>query len=213
MKEKTLMAHMCEKKRRAMQRDEKRVQAGFMAFNRFWQLTQGAKKLKTYEEFCDSSYYNAFVKFGSFVNNVNPLYPDRFVDHVIKSGVKLDHWCRDELYDTYLYDMLKIEPVESAVERSLKTMMEWGDEQNAEFAHYFNYVSLSRAVYDIRNGKISCWMVLNSTSGKDMISKMSDEQLEMIAPAFDVPYWIKRFRELPADVALVKEICDEVGIK
>ena len=213
MKEKTLMAHMCEKKRRVMQRDEKRVQAGFMAFNRFWQLTQGAKKLKTYEEFCDSSYYNAFVKFGSFVNNVNPLYPDRFIDHVIKSGVKLDHWCRDELYDTYLYDMLKIEPVESAVERSLKTMMEWGDEQNAEFAHYFNYVSLSRAVYDIRNGKISCWMVLNSSSGKDMISKMSDEQLEMIAPAFDVPYWIKRFRELPADVALVREICDEVGIK
>jgi len=213
MKEKTLMAHMCEKKRRAMQRDEKRVQAGFMAFNRFWKLTQGAKKLKTYEEFCDSSYYNAFVKFGSFVNNVNPLYPDRFVDHVIRSGVKLDHWCRDELYDTYLYDMLKIEPVESAVERSLKTMMEWGDEQNAEFAHYFNYVSLSRAVYDVRNGKISCWMVLNSSSGKDMISKMSDEQLEMIAPAFDVPYWIKRFRELPADVALVREICDEVGIK
>jgi hypothetical protein len=213
MKERTLMAHMCEKKRRAMQRDEKRVQAGFMAFNRFWQLTQGAKKLKTYEEFCESSYYNAFVKFGSFINNVNPLYPDRFVDHVIKSGVKLDHWCRDELYDTYLYDMLKIEPVESAVERSLKTMMEWGDEQNAEFAHYFNYVSLSRAVYDIRNGKISCWMVLNSSSGKDMISKMSDEQLEMIAPAFDVPYWIKRFRELPADVALVREICDEVGIK
>jgi len=213
MKERTLMAHMCEKKRRAMQRDEKRVQAGFMAFNRFWQLTQGAKKPKTYEEFCDSSYYNAFVKFGSFINNVNPLYPDRFVDHVIKSGVKLDHWCRDELYDTYLYDMIKIEPVESAVERSLKTMMEWGDEQKAEFAHYFNYVSLSRAVHDIRNGNISCWLILNSASGKEMIGNMSDEQLEMIAPAFDVPYWIKRFRELPADVALVREICEEVGIK
>jgi hypothetical protein len=184
-----------------------------MAFNRFWQLTQGAKKLKTYEEFCESSYYNAFVKFGSFINNVNPLYPDRFVDHVIKSGVKLDHWCRDELYDVYLYDMLKIEPVESAVERSLKTMMEWGDEQKAEFAHYFNYVSLSRAVHDIRNGNISCWIILNSVSGKEMIGNMSDEQLEMIAPAFDVPYWIKRFRELPADVALVREICEEVGIK
>lgn len=213
MKERTLISHLCERKRRAMQQDEKRVQAGFMAFNRFWQLTQGAKKPKTYEEFCESSYYNAFVKFGSFVNNVNPLYPDRFVDHVIKSGVKLDHWCRDELYDTYLYDMLKIEPVESAVERSLKNMMEWGDEQSAEFAHYFNYVSLSRAVHDIRNGKISCWIVLNSVSGKEMIGNMSDEQLEMIAPAFDVPYWIKRFRELPADVALVREICEEVGIK
>jgi hypothetical protein len=196
-----------------LQENEKRVQAGFMAFNRFWQLTQGAKKPKTYKEFCDTSYYNAFVRFGSFINNVNPLYPEKFVDHVIKSGVKLDHWCRDELYDSYLYDMLKVEPVESAVQRTLQTMMEWGDLHKAEFDHYFNYVSLSKAVHDIRNGKISCWVILNTQAGKTMIGNMSDEQLEMIAPAFDIAYWVKRFRELPADVALVKEICDEVGIK
>jgi hypothetical protein len=211
-KERTLMAHMCERKRRAMQRDEKRVQAGFMAFNRFWQLTQGAKKLKTYEEFCDSSYYNAFVRFGSFVNNVNPLYPDRFVDHVIKSGVKLDHWCRDELYEKYLYEIIKIEPVESAVQRSLQTMMEWGDDHKAEFAHYFNYASLSRAVHDIRNGKISPWIILNTKSGQAMISKMSDEQLDMIAPAFDIGFWLKKFKEVPADTALVKEVCGEIKL-
>jgi len=213
MKDKTLVAHMCERKRRALQRDEKRVQSGYMAFNRFWQLTQNAKKIKSYDDFADSSYYNAFVKFGSFVNNVNPLYPDKFVDYVIKSGVKLDHWCRDELYEKYLYDMLKVEPVESAVQRSLQTMMEWGDTHNANYAHYFNYVSLNKAVHDILNGKISFWIILNSNTGKTMVSNMSDEQLMMIAPVFDVPFWMKKFKQSPADVALVKEICDEVGIK
>jgi hypothetical protein len=213
MKEKTLVAHMCERKRRALQQTEKRVQAGFMAFNRFWQLTQNAKVPKSYDNFADSSYYNAFVKFGSFVNNVNPLYPDRFIDYVIKSGVKLDHWCRDELYDKYLFEILKVEPVESAVQRSMTTMMEWADEHGAEFSHYFNYVSLNKAVHDIRNGHISAWVVLNSSSGQTMIKSMSDEQLDMIAPAFDVPYWLRRFKEVPADVALVKEICQEVGIK
>ena len=73
MKDKTLVAHMCERKRRALQKDEKRVQSGFMAFNRFWQLTQNSKKPKSYDNFADSSYYNAFVKFGSFINNVNPI--------------------------------------------------------------------------------------------------------------------------------------------
>jgi hypothetical protein len=213
MKDKTLVAHMCERKRRALQKDEKRVQAGFMAFNRFWQLTQNAKQPKTYDNFADSSYYNAFVKFGSFINNVNPLYPDKFVDYVIKSGVKLDHWCRDELYEQYLFDMLKLEPVESAVQRSLQTMMEWADSHNANYAHYFNYVSLNKAVHDILNGKISFWIILNSNTGKTMISNMSDEQLAMIAPVFDVPFWMKKFKQSPADVALVKEICDEVGIK
>jgi hypothetical protein len=212
MQEKTLVAHMCERKRRALQKDEKRVQAGFMAFNRWWQLAQGAKKSKTYDEFCDTSYYNAFVKFGSFLNNVTPIYPEKFVDFVIKSGVKLDHWCRDELYDRYLVDMLKVEPVESAVQRTIQTMMEWGDEHNANFAHYFLYASLNKAVHDIRNGKLSPWVVLNTTSGKEMVQKMSDEQLDMIAPTFDVPFWLRKFRESPADIAMVKEICKEVGI-
>jgi hypothetical protein len=213
MKEKTLFAHMCEPKRRAMQKDEKRVQAGFMAFNRWYQLTQNSKKDKTYEDFCKSSYYNAFVKFGSFVNNVTPLYPSKFIDFVIKSGVKLDHWCRDELYETYLYDMIKVEPVESAVQRTVQTMMEWGDNSGAQFNHYFNYVNLNRAVHDIRNGKISPWVMLNCSSGKKMLNNFNDEQLDLIAPAFDLPYWLRKFKEVPADVAMVAEICREAGIE
>ncbi len=213
MKEKTLVAHMCEQKRRALQKDEKRVQAGYMAYNRFYQLTQKNKKTKTYEDFCNSAYYNAFVKFGSFVNNVNPIYPDKFVDYVIKSGVKLDHWCRDELYEKYLYEMLKVEPVESAVQRTLQTMMEWGDEHSANFAHYFDYVNLNKAVHDMLGGKISPWIILNCNSGKIMISKMNDEQLEMIAPVFDVKFWMKKFKENPADAAMIQEICRETGIK
>lgn len=213
MQEKTLFAHMCEPKRRFMQKDEKRVQAGFMAFNRWYQITQNAKKDKTYEDFCKSAYYNAFVKFGSFVNNVLPIYPSKFIDYVIKSGIKLDHWCRDELYETYLYDMIKVEPVESAVQRTVQTMMEWGDTSGAQFNHYFNYVNLNRAVQDIRNGKISPWVILNCASGKKMLNNFNDEQLDIIAPAFDLGYWLRKFKEVPADVVMVEEICREAGIE
>ena len=213
MKEKTLYAHMCENKRRAMQKDEKRVQAGYMAFNKFFRVRQGGKKDKTYEDFCKSPYYNAFVKFGSFINNVLPLYPEKFMDFVIKSDVKIDHWCRDELYDIYLFEVIKTEPVESAVQRSLQTMMEWGDVSGAQFNHYFNYVNLNKAVHDIRNGKISPWVLLNSKPGKELLNKFNDEQLDMIAPAFDLPFWLKKFKSVPADVLLVKEICTEAGIE
>lgn len=208
----TLISHMCERKRRALQKDEKRVQAGYMVFNRFWQLTQNATALKSYDDFANSNYYNAFVKFGSFINNVNPIYPSKFIDFVIKSGVKLDHWCRDELYEKYLYEMLKVEPVDSAIQRTLQTMIEWGDEHNAEFAHYFNYVSLNKGVHDLLNGRISPWIVLNCNSGKLMISKMSDEQLSMIAPVFDVKFWLKKFKENPADTRMIEAICKETGI-
>jgi len=213
MQEKTLMAHMCEPKRRAMQKTEKRVQAGYMAWNRWYELSQNQRKQKSYEDFCKSSYYNAFVKFGSFVTNVSPLYPDKFVDFVIKSGIKLDHWCRDELYDQYLFEMLKIEPVESAVQRTITTMMEWGDTSGAQWQHYFRYANLNRAVHDIRNGKLSAWIVLNCSTGKEMLQNMNDDQLELIQPALDIPFWIKKFKAKPADAELVKEICKESGIE
>lgn len=213
MKEKTLFAHMCEPKRRFMQKDEKRVQAGFFAFNRFYRITQNAKKDKTYEDFCKSAYYNAFVKFGSFVNNVAPIYPDKFIDFVIKSGVKLDHWCRDELYETYLYEMIKMEPVEAAVQRSLSTMMEWAEEHNSSFNHYFLYANLNRIVQHIKDGKISPWIILNCKSGQEMLKSLNEEQIEMIATAIDFPYWVKRIKTCKSDADVVKEVCSGAGIE
>ena len=131
---------MCvRKKRRALQKDERRVRLGFYAFNQFYKLSAGAKKDKTYEEFCKSSYYNAFVKFGSFVSNVKPLYPEKYMNYVVTSGVKLDHWCREEMYETYATDLIKKEGVETALERSVNTMVEWAQENNSVWNHYFLY--------------------------------------------------------------------------
>lgn len=205
------MAHMCEPKRRHLQKDEKRVQVGFLAFNKFYTVVQRSKP-KTYAEFCKSSYYNAFVKFGSFVSNINPIYPEKFIDFVIKSNVKLDHWCRDELYDTYMFEMIKVEPVESAVRRTLETMMDWGDKQEAQYNDYFRYCNINRAVNDIRNGLISPWVLLNSKSGTEMLSNFNDEQLQIIEPVLDVPYWKRQFKTKPADVEMVKEIVKEAKI-
>ena len=212
-KEKTLVVHICEQKRRHLSKNEKHVQMGLLTFQRFYELTQKAKQPKTFEEFASSSFYTAFVKFGSFMVNTAPIYPERFIDFVVKSGVKLDHWCRDALYDDYVVHLIKQEPVEVALERSISHMLSWANDNQAQWNHYFLYVSLNRAVNDIVNGKISCWVILNCNDGKAMVKNMSDDQLNLIAPGFDVPYWLKRFKELPADVLLVKEICEEVGLK
>ena len=105
-KEKTLAVHMCEQKRRFLQKDERRVQLGYQTFVRFYELCQKTSKTKTYEEFCKSPYYTAFVKFGSFISNVKPLYPSKYIDYVVTSGIKLDHWCREELYQKYAIDLI-----------------------------------------------------------------------------------------------------------
>lgn len=208
-REKTLAVHVCEKKRRALARDERHVHLGFMTYVQFYKLTQHAKGTKTYEEFADSAYYNAFVKFGSFVSNVNPLYPEKFIDYIVTSGVKLDHWCNEALYDEYVVELLKKENVETALERSISHMMKWADENNAQWNHYFKYVSLNRATFDIKDGKVSPWVILNAPTGKEMLRRFSDEQLSSINKVIDPMFWVSKFRQLPADVELVKEVIRE----
>lgn len=212
MKENTLAVHICEQKRRALARTEKHVILGYDTYNRFYKRTQNFKGDKSYDDFARSPYYNAFVKFGSFVSNVNPLYPERFMDYVVTSGVKLDHWCRDELYDKYVVDLIKTETVETALQRSITHMMSWGEDNQAAWNHYFLYVSLSRATYDIKDGKISPWIVLNSTNGKSMIRKFSDEQLNAVNVIMDIPFWLNKFKRLTADVELVKQVVRESNI-
>ena len=213
VREKTLFAHMCEKKRRALQKDEKRVRYGFYAFGRFYKLSAGNKKEKTYEDFCSSPYYNAFVKFGSFLSNVKPLYPEKYIDYVVTSGVKLDHWCRDTMYEKYVLEFILKEDVTTALERSVKHMMDWAEENEpAAWNHYFNYISLNRAVWDIKDGKISPWLILNCTSGKTMLSKFNDEQLQMVYHVINPEHWAMRFRKLPNDLQLVKDVARESSL-
>jgi hypothetical protein len=211
-KEKTLVVHVCEQKRRFMSKNEKHVQAGLLTYQKFYDLTQKGKNSKTFDEFASSPYYTAFVKFGSFLVNTAPIYPERFIEFVVRSGVKLDHWCRDELYDTYLQELIKIEPADGAIQRTLSTMIDWGEKNNAEWEHYFAYVNLNRATHDIKEGLISPWVVLNTRAGKEMLQRMNDEQLDIIGSIIDPQYWLRKFKSLPADVELVKDIIKEAKI-
>lgn len=211
-KEKTLVVHICEQKRRHLSKTEKHVQAGFLTFQKFYEIAQKGKSEKTFDDFASSPYYTAFIKFGSFVINTAPIYPERFIDYVIKSGVKLDHWCRDELYETYVGELIKKEPADGAIQRSIKTMMDWADKNSAQWEHYFAYVNLNRATHDIKEGLISPWLVLNTKSGREMLKRMNDEQLDIIGTIIDPNFWSRKFKSLPADIELVKDIIKEAKI-
>ena len=204
---------MCEKKRRALQKGEKRVQLGFYAYNQFYKLTSHCTKNKTYDNFMQSPYYNAFVKFGSYIANVQPLYTEQYIAYIVTSGIKLEHWCKDELYETYALNLIKKEHVSVALERTVLTMVEWaGNNPPAVWNHYFNFVSLSRAVYDIKDGKISPWVILNSHTGREMLNKFNTEQLEMIYHIMNPEYWTLQFKRRNVELQIAKDIIKESNL-
>ena len=211
-KEKTLFVHMCEQKRRHLAKNEKHVQLGYQTYDRFYKITQKNDKTKTYEEFAQSPYYNAFIKFGSFMSNVNPLYPEKYIDYVVTSGVKLDHWSRESLYEEYVLNLIKNEPVEVALQRSVMHMTDWANNHDSVWNHYFLYVSTNRATFDIKDGKISPWLLLNSENGRKLLSTLSEEQLVSIGTTIDPDFWFKKFRTMVDDADFARQIIKESNL-
>ncbi len=113
-KETTLVSHVCEQKRRAMQEKELGVQWGFQAYKVFFDSTQVSTKEKTYREFSASPYYLAFVKFGRYCQDIKCFNYIEFTKWLLKNNKKLDYWCSDRLYDTWLISYIKMENVQDA---------------------------------------------------------------------------------------------------
>lgn len=214
-KESTLTAHACEPKRRYQQEKEVGVQLGLKAYLRFYELTQGNTKLKTYGDFASSPYYNAFVKYGRHLVEIRAVNAQSFTEWLLKNNKKLDHWCRETLYSEWLQDYIKKEHVQDALERALKEMQDYAD-QNPDlkngFSDYFRYGNSNRICYHIANGRISPWVVYHCDSGIAFLDSLNAEQLGIIMSWVDPSYWSRKFKDYSDDARWCRDILTKASL-
>lgn len=212
VKESTLTAHQCEPKRRAQQKTEVGVNLGYQAWIRFYEITQGSAKLKTYDDFVKSQYYGAFVKFGRYCHNIRVINASKFIDHVIKNNFKLDHWTRDIIYEKYLVELLRTEAAEDALSRGVEYMNEWAEENNDQYYNYFKTISTNRLVQVIKNGRISPWIIYSCDTGTALLSSLNEEQIMLVWHIIDSEFWTKKLKDYIADAELAKYVLKEAGL-
>jgi len=211
IKESSLAVHSCEPRRRRQEQSERGVQLGLQAYLKFYQLTQGSAKLKTFDDFADSPYYRAFVKFGRYCVDIQAINPARFIEYVLKQNKKIDHWCRDSIYTEYLLDYLRVENVNDALSRSIEFGITW-QEQTSNPAHdCLRYGNSNTMCHAITTGRISPWIIYNSESGQQFLSELSSEQIAMIWSYIDSDFWMKKFQDYPADQEYAKDILIKAG--
>jgi hypothetical protein len=214
-KESSLAVHLCEEKRRWQEEKETGVQFGLQAYLRFYELTQGSAKMKSYTDFVASPYYRAFVKFGRHMVGIRAVNPKMFIDYVIKENKKLDHWTHERVYLEYLRGYMRKEAVQDALERALKEMQDYTDEHGEfknGFSDYFRYGSPNRVCHHIANGRISPWIVFNCSSGVGFLDQLSEEQIGLILSWIDPEYWQRKFQDYVADTEWVKQILKDAGL-
>lgn len=211
-KESTLSAHLCEPKRRWQQEKESGVQLGLQAYLKFYTMTQGSAKLKSYTDFVDSPYYSAFVKFGQYLVQIRAINIPGFMDYLLKNNKKLDQWTKEAFYDEYLHELLRKEHPTVALERTFDEMQRWADENNKQFNNIFREGSANKICNMIHNGRISPWILYNCDSGVELLSSLNEEQIALIYGCIDPEFWQRKFKDYIADTQLIKEVLVEAKV-
>lgn len=211
IKESSLAVHSCEPRRRRQEQNEPGVRLGFNAYLKFYELTQGSAKLKTFNDFADSPYYRAFVKFGRYCVDIRAINPEQFVRWVLKQNKKLDHWARDSVYTEYLTDYLRVENVNDALARAIEFGIDWSEQTGNPPHDCLRYGNTNSMAYAVASGRISPWIIYNSESGQKFLSELDATQIAMIWPYIDSDFWMRKFTDYPADQEYVKEILNKAG--
>ena len=210
-KETSIAVHMCEPKRRRMQKDEPGVRLGFQAYIKFYETMQGSAKNKTHDDFCESAYYKAFVKFGRYCVNTHVINPPQFMNWLLKNSKKIDRWCSDQIYTEYLIQHLLVEAVDDALKRAIEHSMRWEEVTGHPAKDMLRYGNANALCYDITAGRISPWVIYNSASGVEFLGNLSTEQVAIVWPYINSDAWHKKFSNYPADQEFVKDILTTAG--
>jgi len=211
-KEDTLLTHVCEKKRRFLQREEKPVKLGFLAFQRFYQRGMGRAKPPSIEVFERSNFYIAFVKFGRWLHENSALNPLGYVDFLLRTEVPIDKWQNPALYETYVRELNKGETPVEALERNIMLMQQWSVETGEHWTDFFRKVAPPLAALWIRSGRISPWVLFTAPSARDLLGRLSPEQTAMVEQAIDPHFWRIKLARHAEEVAQIRAVLAEAGV-
>ncbi len=211
-RERTLISHLCEKKQRWLNRDHAGNRIGFQCWVQFFTKHSSSKtKNKTYEEFINSPYYIAFVKFGSYCVDTKVLNIPFYVDWLLKEQIKLDTWTSDSVYDRYLCQYLRIENPFDAIYRGVENCSELAIINNIQPNDVFRYVNANRVCQYILNGKISPWMLYCSDSGIRFLETLNQDQVTMIHDYINPEQWALKFHREPELKQQIRDTLKQAG--
>jgi hypothetical protein len=206
-----MIKHLCESKRRWQDKDLPGNRIGFQSWVEFYKKNTTSKKSKTYVDFVKSAYYIAFVKFGHYCIGIKCINVNRYANWLLKNQIKIDSWCSDTNYNTFLIQFLKEEDALDAIARSIETTIALAKEENIQSKDYIRYGNRNRICHMITNGKISPWMLYQSESGVDFLGNLDEGQQRLIMDYINPEQWAIKFKRNTEMVAQVKELLNAAG--
>lgn len=204
--------HSCEKKNRWLKRNDLESKTALLAWNRFHELTTISRPTFTYREFINSKFYVAIMKFVRYMKGLNVLEPSKFIDYVIINGIPIDKWINDKVYEQFIFELVKTESPDKALERNIGLMAEWSNSTGEPWYDFFRKVNTNQAIQWIKNGRLSPWVVYNVDSAVNFFARCNEEQLNMITKYAAPNQWKLKFNKNQDDCNYIRTTLKNSGM-
>lgn len=213
--ERGLLNHKCRSRLRLQEYQTNYGRIAFICYDLFYKklhFNSYKKNGVSLTNFINSEYYNGFIKIGKYiVDNKIPNYKN-YVNFLINYNVKLEKWTSDEVYNAYVKTCNKTENPETAVEKSLKTMLQWANNTRKPWQNYFNEEDKTRILHCVKTGRISPWVLYNSETGKMFLSKLDSHDFNLVYDLMDPKYWNIKFKRQSDHTKAVCETLKQAGL-
>lgn len=214
VRESTLAKHLCEQKRRVLAKDEKQNRIAYQSWLMFRRLTiANVKHDKPYEDFAVNKYYMDFMKLSKHIIDLKVEDSEGFVKFILMNSVPIRDWTKAVVYESFVKDRTKKEPVERAIERSVLNMKAWAEKTGNSYEDYFQLVSTPDAVQDIRMGRISPWCTFATDQGSRLIDRLEPGQVEALIEYMEPKSWRVKVKRQQQDAEWVQKVFNQAEIK
>lgn len=215
IRESSFVKHMCKQKRRWDSRGERHVIMAF-EFWKIWYKRLGMQKQKNttleFRNFMESRWYMTFVKVARHVLNTKIINPYQFLDYLMSNNINVDKWTNETVYHEYIHDINKRESVDVVLERFAKLANTWAHENNENWQDYFRNENVNLIIKNIRNGRISPWILLKSNTAHEFFERCSEEQTAIVDEFLNIKVWQYKMHKNPEDARFVESALNELGI-
>lgn len=204
--------HLCEKKKRFLDRNNITVIKAHRLFNH-WQRRTGLLRrsnVKTMEEFCKSPFYGAFVRLSEFTASEYVVSGFKYIDWLVDNDVPEKQWCNPRDLDDYRAYLRDSEEPETQAETSCKNIRVWCADNGVTMPEFFRSITPGQALNMVRENKLSPWVMMGYQPCIDeLVSRFGDEMLFTLNEHINVPYWLDKVDTEADNVAKVRELVDE----
>lgn len=210
----SLIKHKCEPSKRYGLKDDREFRIAFLAYLRMYDSMGGFKSTTLTNEidFVRSSLYTGFMKFGKYAHNVGMYNVPEYIEFLAKNDVALDKWCDDGIYYLFVSHISLNETPYAAIEKTIKTMHGWGEETGLQWSDYFESCNQYKVISNIKNGKVSPWVIYNTTSGKNFLRTLDKKTVRDLYKFVDPDKWMAKMSIHKKDVSVIVSILTKIGM-